>query len=178
MLQTQQHIPCITCAKGVGFIQVIYAPLEWKKEKNRLCYNELDSLSPAKNNAHAWADRDCHPSRQQGVALQDVPVQVCTLPSSAVCPESPAPHAAHPRAAPHTATTTMPSPPFTGAPPAAQHTPSPVKTLPAAPCSFWTGHSEGASFSTSYGLSCKNAQRKVTSVPLGCAAAEPQIPVI
>lgn len=89
-----------------------------KGKKNRLCYNELDSLSPAKNNAHAWADRDCHPSRQQGVALQDVSVQKCTLPSAAVCPESPAPCAAHPRAVPHTATTMLSSP-FTGAPLAA-----------------------------------------------------------
>ena len=40
-----------------------------KGKKNRLSYNELDSLSPAKNNPYALAKRDCHPSRQQGVAL-------------------------------------------------------------------------------------------------------------
>lgn len=84
-----------------------------KGKKNRLCYNELGSLSPAKNNAHAWADRDCHPSRQQGVALQDVSVQdsqfcvLCTLPSSAVCTESPAPCAAHPSHSHHHAVPTL-----------------------------------------------------------------------
>lgn len=40
-----------------------------KGKKNRLCYNELGSLNPAENNPHALAKRDCHPSRQQGVAL-------------------------------------------------------------------------------------------------------------
>lgn len=59
-----------------------------KGKRNRLCYNGLDSLSPAKNNACAWADRDCRPSRQQGVALQDVSVpdsQLCVHPSFFSC---------------------------------------------------------------------------------------------
>lgn len=141
-----------------------------KGKKNRLCYNELDSLSPAKNNAHAWADRDCHPSRQQGVALQDVSVQKCTLPSAAVCPESPAPCAAHPRAVPHTATTMLSSP-FTGAPLAAWHTLSPVKTLPAALCSFWIGRSEGVHFAQVIVHAAKMPRRKW---PVSHLAMQPQ----
>lgn len=45
--------------------------LHWsgKRKKNRPCCNELDPLSPAENNPYALANRDCYPSRQQGVAL-------------------------------------------------------------------------------------------------------------
>lgn len=86
--------------------------------------------------------------------------QLCEHPSLSSCVHwEPCSVCCTPSSSPSTATTML-CPHFTGAPPAARHTPSHGKTLPAAPGSFGTGHSEGVSFCTSHCSSCKMPRGK------------------
>lgn len=132
-----------------------------KRKKNRPCYNELESLSPAENNPYASANRAYHPSRQEGVALQNrsVPdtqpcVSIASFRSPPIPAQTSAPCAASPQQ-PLTQPRAGLFACFTGAPATACPSLSYMKALLSALCSSWTGCSKERS---SYCSSCKNAR--------------------